>query len=454
MRFPIKLSITSDCIVTNIKQSIRDEIKTELTLPNPAYVGAKKAGRYTGHMPHYLEYFDESGTSLLFPRGFTESAIEIINELSPNAEIIISLDTRTFPKVKFKFHGKARDYQIQAIESILKHDMGVLQAPTGSGKTTMALAIIAARKQPTLILVHNKELMNQWAERCWQYLKIKPTLIGDGNLKISNLTIGVVNSVRKHVNNIYKNFGMLVVDECHRVPSTLFTDSAGRFDCKYILGLTATPIRNDGLGKIIFIYMGGLRYSVDKKLLENNGAILKPEIYEVHTDYEYIRVDNELTDYSKMLSDLTKNRKRNKLITQVVLNELNINSGTALIVTDRVQQCLDISAILNENNQPSEVLTGQLNNDERKKIVNKVQKGEVEVLLSTIQLIGEGFDCPGLSSIYLATPMRFEGRIIQSIGRILRPKEGKTAKVFDFMDFNVRMLAAGAKHRRKIYKKW
>ena len=142
----------------------------------------------------------------------------------------------------------------------LSHDFTVLQAPTGSGKTVMALSVIAERKQPALIIVHGKELLNQWIDRIVAFLDIPRDeigVIGGGKKRLGDkITVGIINSIYPVARDIRQHFGHIIVDECHRTPSRTFTSAVSAFDSKYMLGLSATPYRRDGLTKLIGWYMG------------------------------------------------------------------------------------------------------------------------------------------------------------------------------------------------------
>jgi superfamily II DNA or RNA helicase len=153
-----------------------------------------------------------------------------------------------------------------------------------------------------------------------------------------------------------------------------------------------------------------------------------------------------------MLTALVEDPGRNQLIAGDVLNISGQRDETCLVVSDRVAHCETLAGILETQGLRVEVLTGQISRAERERIVADVQAGKVDVLCSTVQLLGEGFDCKGLSSLFLATPIKFKGRLLQVIGRILRPADGKQPKVYDYQDKKVGVLCAQAKTRGKALK--
>lgn len=419
-------------------------IKWELTIPNPAQVSAAKYGRSTWGIPPVLTFYRQGDGGLIIPRGFGWK----LTAMADMRDAVWIDNRRLCPSVPFTFCGQLRPYQEQALAHVLELSQGVLQAGTGAGKTVMALAIIAARKQPALVLVHNKELLHQWAERAGQFLGVEAGRIGDGRCEVQPLTVGIVNSVRTRVNELTPYFGHVVVDECHRCPSTMFTECVDAFDAHYRLGLSATPFRRDGLTKVIHFFLGPKVHEVDPDHLRQVGAILRPEVVTRQTGFRFHGDGSD--QYQELLAALTQDPARNELIARDVHEDLARNDGTALVVSDRVAHLESLRLCLEAGGVKMELLTGKTPKARREAVVKRVLAGEVQVLGSTVQLIGEGFDCPGLSSLFLATPIKFSGRLLQVVGRILRPQADKVPVLFDYVD-PVGVLKASASARAQIY---
>jgi superfamily II DNA or RNA helicase len=336
-----------------------------------------------------------------------------------------------------------------------KKDFGTLSAPTGSGKTVMGLALIAQRRQPTVIVVHTKDLAFQWIQRIEEFLGIPADevgLVGAGKKKIGErITVALVQTLYRCSGEVAPRIGHLVVDECHRTPSRTFTEAVTAFDCHYMLGLSATPWRRDKLQKLIFWHLGDMHHEVDKARLEAEGHILKADVVVRLTAFApYFDPVNE---YSKMLSELTADDERNRLIAADVAREASNANGVCLVLSDRKKHCETLQGILKfKHGVDAERLTGDLNNEARRKVLERIQNGQARVLVATGQLIGEGFDCPDLATLFLATPIRFSGRVMQYLGRILRPSEGKSvARVYDYVDERVPPLVSAAKARQRVY---
>ena len=442
------LTVSSDCLLSDIDLALEEELKKRLTIDNPQYLAAKKYGRWIGKkLKPTLKYYEPVPRGLRFPRGFSNQAIRICRELSGESPEIVD-NRRLLPAIDFSFSGELRPYQMEAVELIEKRSFGVLEAGTGSGKTVMALAAVARRRQPTLVVVHTKELLYQWQERATSFLGCEVGLIGDGHFAIAPFSVAIVNTARKRVQELVPHFGHLVVDECHRVPATLFTDVVANFDCHYLLGLSATAFRSDdGLTRLIYYFMGDRIHKVDQGELQATGAVVKPQVIHQPTRFSY----HYRGDYQALIKALTRHEGRNmQIVGDIVKVVAEPDPGIALVVSDRVSHCELLSRLLAERGVRVEMLTGQLSAERRTEIVESVREGRLQVLVATLQLISEGFDCPGLSTLFLTTPITFEGRLLQVIGRIMRPAANKQARVFDYVDEDVRALNRSANIRKRV----
>lgn len=436
----IRITLSSVCTVETCSAPLKAEISRAFIIANPKYAEAEKYGRSTRDIEPQLKFYKTINANCAeFPRG----AANWLTSVAAQYSEIEKIDQRlTLPEINLSFNGKLRPYQQQAVNNVLHAWAGVLEAGTGSGKTVMALAVIAKRKQPTLILVHTKELLYQWRDRIRTFLGIEAGLIGAGKFEVRPVTVGIVNTVKKHLDALPDQFGHLIVDECHRVPASMYTETVKEFRTPYMLGLSATPYRRDKLNKLIGWYVGMDKVTVNANHLRETGAILKPKIIWRKTDFHYIYDD----DYQAMITALVKDHQRNYQIAADVQNLAD--SGTCLVVSDRVDHLNRISSLLKAKHL---ILTGKTPVKQRQEIVDRVKAGEVQVLLSTLSLIGEGFDCAGLTNLFITTPIRFKGRLNQVIGRILRPADGKQPIIFDYVDSNVGLLKNTAQARSRIY---
>jgi len=353
------------------------------------------------------------------------------------------------------FKGQLKPFQRHAVSEMISRDFGTLSAPTGSGKTVMGLWMIAQRKQPALIVVHTKELAYQWVDRIETFLGIPADeigMIGAGKKSMGEkVTVALVQSLYKCVEDVAPRIGYLIVDECHRTPSRTFTEAVSEFDSRYMTGLSATPWRRDGLSKLIFWYLGDVHHEIKKHRLVESGDVLPTEIITRHTNFKPYH--DPVSEYSKMLSELTADDSRNRFIASDVANESKNNEGVCLVLSDRKKHCETLHLLLTHKfNIPSVLLTGDLNDRDRKEIRERLNAGDIKVVVATGQLMGEGFDNSMLTTLFITTPIRFSGRVLQYLGRVLRPSPGKDrARIYDYIDVHVQPLVAAAKARRKVY---
>ena len=451
---PLIITITNNLRLKNVPSDIFKVLTEKLKFLNPKWLENEKMGRWNRNTPKELRFYDKVGaTGLWIPRGYMRQLILLCRR--HDIKYKIEDRRRCLPPLSFSFKGDLKPFQRVAVDGMLAKDFGTLSSATGSGKTIMALYMVVRRRQPTLIIVHTKDLASQWRQRIETFLGIAADNVGmiGGGKKVvgEEITIALVQSLYKCVEDVAEHIGFLVVDECHRCPSRTFTEAVTGFDSKFMLGLSATPWRRDKLSKLIFWHLGDVHHEVDKSRLVKSGDVLPAEIIIRKTRFKPYH--DPVNEYSKMLSELTADTERNVLIASDVARETERTAGICLILSDRKGHCENLRALLKYRFKiDAELLTGDLSMDERREVVKRLNQGEAKVVVATGQLVGEGFDCRNLATLFLATPIRFSGRVIQYLGRVLRPAPGKTvARVFDYVDIHVETLTKAAMARQKVY---
>ena len=198
----MKLTVRAECCLSGAPPLLVKAVERALTLENPRYEDALRYGRWIGKkLQPRLFFFRKEGSELYFPRGFGNDAVRLCRQLAGETPELVD-ERRTLEPLRLQFSGTLRPYQEEAVAATLAHSLGVLEAATGSGKTVMALAVIARRSQPALILVHTKELLNQWQARIGQFLGTEAGQLGDGRRDIRPLTVAIVNTARKHLDEL------------------------------------------------------------------------------------------------------------------------------------------------------------------------------------------------------------------------------------------------------------
>jgi len=450
----VKARITNRLELESIPPDLYHSLIDTLTLQNPKWVDNVRMNRWNRGVPRYLKYYHRGNQGRLFvPRGYIRQLFNQCRKIREPFEI--NDQRRSLPEVSYIFNGNLRPFQKRAVKDMAGKEFGTLSAATGSGKTVMALYLIAHRRQPTLIIVHTKELAFQWMDRIESFLGVPRSeigLIGAGKHTIGKqVTVSLVQSLYKCADEVSPHIGHVVVDECHRIPSRTFTEAVTEFDAKYMLGLTATPWRRDKLSKLIFWHLGDVHHEVSAKKLIRSGDVLSAEVIFRASEFEPFH--DPVNEYSRMLTELIADDIRNRMITDDVADETRSREGVCLVLSDRKHHCENLRALLRYRHRiEADLLTGDLSDDERRDVLERLNNGGVRVLVATGQLIGEGFDCPHLTSLFLTTPIRFSGRVLQYLGRVMRPAPGKESpRVFDYVDVQVGPLVSAAKARQRVY---
>jgi superfamily II DNA or RNA helicase len=340
----MKFILKNKAILQGLKPDTAHAIRQRLTVPNPAHTDAEKMGRWTGNIDQELTFYQDTPDGLACPRG---AAAKLYMLCQQHCEAIEVADNRLeLDPVEFTFNGTLRPYQQDVVTGVLERDHGTLSAPTGSGKTCMGLFIIAQRKQPVLIVVHTKELLNQWVTAIEKFLGIPADevgIIGSGKFSIGDrVTVALVQTLYRRLDDVFPHIGHLVVDEAHRTPSRVFTEAVDAFPAKYRLGLTATPWRRDKLSKVIFWYVGDVTGQVEKQDLLDNGNLCQAEAVFFSTGFTPVADPSDY--YSKALSELTQDLDRNRLISRTVKD--HNGTGITLLLSDRREHCQALAGIL------------------------------------------------------------------------------------------------------------
>ena len=453
---PLTITIKENLQLKDVPPQLMESLVEKLQFLNPKWLENDRMGRWNRGTPKILKFYDKVGPNgLWIPRGYIRHLINACRR--QGFKFLLDDQRRRLKPVDFTFKGRLKPFQKVAVDKMMAKDFGTLSSATGSGKTVMALHMIARRKQPALIIVHTKELAAQWVEQIGAFLDIESAdvgFIGGGKKLVGpKVTVALVQSLYKCADEVAEHIGFLVVDECHRCPSRTFTEAVTYFDSQYMMGISATPYRRDQLSKLIFWHLGDKHHEVDKSQLIETGDVLPAKV--IFRNTQFTSRHDPVIEYSKMLAELAGDTERNVLIASDIAEEAARSTGISLILSDRKAHCENLQAILRYRFKlDSEVLTGDLDTAERKKVLQRINRGHVRILIATGQLIGEGFDCKDLTTLFLATPIKFSGRLLQYLGRVLRPAPGKNyARVFDYVDVRVEPLKKAARARQRVYRK-
>ena len=429
---------------------------------NPEYFLKQKLKKpiYRETTPRVLSYYEEDDRYLYLPRGQKYK----LQEIFPEAEIQLAAQVTKGQVIDIAFTGELRQNQQEAVNTLMQYDMGIMKAVPGFGKTVMALYMIAKRTVSTLVIVPNKEIQKQWEQRIHEFLTIPPgkskrdSYIGIYNGSKKKLRGHIDIAVAASLANLediavtLKEYGMIIVDECHHAASDTFTRVLRNVNARYIYGFSATPKRKDGLEKIMHMFCGPIRYETSSFQIQNTYRFQQLLIPRMTT----MRCLDDSKTYTQYCSDLMNDQIRNYLIVKDVVKEFQ-NDGKIIILSERRQHLTILYEMLKHLHIHVYVLTGERKTKERNEIIAKVRNfnsKEKFILLATSKLLGEGFDLPALSTLFLVMPISDESRIEQYTGRIHKNVEGKDmVKVYDYVDAHRPMLEGMFHKRLKQYQK-
>lgn len=442
-----QLYLDKEAIPSQMKIFLRDK----LNFYNSEYLIKKRLGKSVYKVEKFFNLIAEKDGQVLIPRGFVKDLETFCTDNQISHEIV---DLRKKKKsVEFKDNIKLYNYQQSAFEVCKKNDYGVIVAPPGAGKTILGLKLIVEKKQPALILVHRKQLLDQWVERIQSFLKIPKKDIGEisgSKKKIGKqITIGMIQSlVRQDDMSEYAElFGTIIVDECHHIPAKSFRETIVKFKPYYLYGLTATPKRKHNDEKLIFIYIGEILYIIDRKYKEEKKlGEINVSINDTKLELPF---DFTIDNFQLLAKTITFDTSRNLQISKDIVKQVKKKSKV-LVLSDRKDHIYILNQYL-KGDCETITLTGDDSVSAKKSKLEQIKLGHFQVLLSTGQLFGEGMDIEHLDCLVLVFPFFFEGKLIQYIGRIQRSSKAKT--ILDYRDNKIGFLDRMFQKRNSYYKK-
>jgi len=446
-----KLSITLNNNVrlsrSGLTSTFINFLKEELNFANSEFFIKKKSGRNTFETVRYFKLVEETESEIFIPRGFIGKLLRFCKESQIEFDF---LDERKLkPSIPYTFNAALRNHQLCVIETVSKKDYGVIVAPPGSGKTVIGLKIIADKRQPALIIVHRKQLLEQWTERIEAFLGIPKRdigVIGQGKSKIGKqITVATIQSLPKQIESVQNQFRTIIVDECHHVSAETFRNTIEKLQAYYLYGLTATPFRKYSDGKMIFTHLGEIIANIQTIEIENYKQA-KVIIRNTELDVPY----NSKTDNFEALSKiLVHDTARNKLILEDVKTEL-YQGKKAVIITERKEH-IDTLFLFLKHSFEAIALSGEGSETSKKAKWKTLQEGNFQVLITTGQYFGEGTDLNNINYLFLVYPFSFEGKLIQYIGRVQRSEINPT--IYDYRDYKIDYLNRLFLKRNTYYRK-
>ena len=403
---------------------------------NPEFHQREQLRLSTWNTPRMVRCYTEDLDRLHLPRGLLDEAAKIVE--SAGSKLEVDDQRPSAPTRSFTFSGQLSAAQDEAVAELARHELGVLVAPTGAGKTVMACALIERLSTPTLVLVHTRPLAEQWRQRLTDLLGLTRREIGQlgaGRTRRS----GIVDLMtlqtlarRDDAAEVFDGYGLVVVDECHHLPAVTFERCVRLAANKRWVGLTATPRRRDGLEGILHMQLGPVRHTMNEDASATVLVRRDLVVHETLTDPD----TPEDAAVQTVLGRVAADEERTRGIC-VDVADAHRQGRNVLVFTDRTEHLEALRGELSSRHklEPA-VLKGGTGKKLHKAILERLREGDVPILLlATGAYLGEGFDLPELDTLFLTFPISGQSRVVQYVGRVTRAFPGKTSvEVHDYHD--------------------
>ncbi len=439
-----------------LPSAMLNQIKRLAAFQNPEFYKRQNMRLSTALTPRVITCAEEFTEHIAIPRGCQEALATLLNE--HNSELSIDDKRIKGEPIDMDFTGELTFIQRQAVDELLKHDIGVFVAPPGMGKTVVGVYLAAKRDCNTLILVHRQPLLDQWVAQLSLFSGLEAKDIGQivgGKYKPNGkLDVAMLQSlVRKNqVEDLVANYSHIIVDECHHLPAISFERILKEVKARFVTGLTATPQRRDGQHPIIEMQLGPVRFSVDTRNQANNSPFDHYLIIR-ETNFELDENSKELTIQS-LYRLLATDDKRNEMIFNDVLQALE-ERRSPIVLTERREHLDYLVERFHNFTKNLIVLHGGKSSKKRHQELERlasIPDSEERLILATGRYVGEGFDDARLDTLFLTLPISWKGILVQYVGRLHRLHPDKTeVRVYDYVDREVSMLERMFQRRLRGY---
>lgn len=456
----------------NIEGRLQNQIRRMAAFLNPVYFRNQRIGYSNFQESRYIYMGQDEHGYIGIPRGVYDELIQRCDE----AEIKYQIeDERTVGRtIDVTFQGELRESQVQAVERMLEHDTGILSAATAFGKTVVCSKLIAERKVSTLILLESSALIEQWVDALHDFLDIKEELpeyrTPSGRIKKRKSVIGKIQGAHDSSTGIIdiamvgslckkgelhprlQEYGMVIMDECHHAATSTIEKILREIKAKYVYGVTATPMRSDGLEKINYMMLGDIRYrhtakdrakeqGIEHLVYPRFTRVAYPRSQEMHINDAYLLIkDNEVRN-EQIVADVKKCVDNGR--TPVILTRYKEH---AALLSERLQAYADKFFLLSGDKSKKEL-------QEIRRQMEEVSTDETMILVATGQMVGEGFDYPRLDTLIMATPVSWKGIVEQYAGRLNRDYDGKKdVMIYDYVDSHIEKFDKMYGKRLKAYR--
>ncbi len=447
----LELVVGNDVYIakTDLPSALRNRLLRLAAFQNPEFYRMQAGRQSTWKIPRIIACAEDHARHISLPRGCLDAMRKLLRDAGIRVRVRDERQHGT--PITVSFSGILRPEQKAAADILAKHDDGVLAATTAFGKTVLAAWLIARRGVNTLVLVHRRQLMEQWVERLGHFLELPPKAIGclgGGRHRLTGtVDVALIQSLSRKgvVRDCVADYGHLIVDECHHLSAPAFEQVTRRAKARYVLGLSATVTRKDGQHPIILMQCGPIRYRVDARQQATARPFrhcvrVRPTAFQAHAETD---ADARI-QFHQLCAALIVNHARNRLIVEDVVDSLR-EGRSPIVLTERTEHLDILESSLKPRIACLMVLRGGLTRKQLNDRLNElasIPADQPRLLLATGKYIGEGFDDARLDTLFLTMPVSWRGTIAQYAGRLHRQHEDKReVRIYDYADLNVPMLA-------------
>lgn len=428
---------------------------------NPEFYKNQAMRLSTFGKPRIISCAEYYSQHIALPRGCLDDLINLLVELKIKPVIQDKrFSGNNIPDLQFL--GQLTDEQTQAAKKLLEHNIGTLSATTAFGKTVVALHILASRQVNTLIIVHRRQLLDQWLERIELFLNVSEKQVGKigggKNKPTGIIDVAIMQSLTRNqtVDDVVANYGQIIFDECHHLSAVSFEAVAKASKAKYVLGLSATLTRKDGHHPIVFMQCGPVRHQVSAK----QQALARPfDHYVTQRQTAFIMSENTNTDNQSSIHEIYQalviDEQRNQVILEDIKQAL-AERRSPIVLTERREHVMLLAEQISAFAKNVFVMQGGMGVRQRKQLQDGLQSipdDEERIIVATGRYLGEGFDDARLDTLFLVMPVSWKGTLAQYVGRLHRLHHAKTeVRIYDYVDSNVPMLGKMSEKRKTGYK--
>lgn len=458
---PARIRIVKGNLIFVEKQGLSspllNQFKRLAAFQNPEFYKKQSLRLSTALTPRVICCAEDFPRHLGIPRGCLDELQGLLESAGIKPEVVDECFQGA--AIDASFHGKLTSAQVAATSVLARHDNGVFVAPSGSGKTVVGIHMIANRRRNTLVLVHRRPIMEQWRSQLANFLEVDPEMIGQvgggKDKRTGFIDVAMLQSLisKGQVADLVAGYGQVIVDECHHLPAVTFEQVLRQVKARYVLGLTATPYRRDGLQPIILMQCGPVRYTVSQKDQQSQ-ELLRHRLICRDTSFS-VPAQESKPSIHVIYAALVADEARNQLIIGDLMHALE-EGRSPILLTERRDHLEFFASRLTESVEHVVVLRGGMGARQRRAVMEQlasIPADEKRVLLATGRYIGEGFDDARLDTLFLAMPVSWKGTLVQYAGRLHRLQTGKAeVQIYDYVDRNDPMLLRMFQKRLRGYR--